>query len=440
MSKIFINPGHSPQWELDAGITATEPEPGACCFGLQENIIAASVGALLEKECTKYGIGIAGNLQSSSLYEITDTANATDADVLVSIHCNAASAAAKGTETFYCAGSSTGRKIAECVQKNLISTLGTVDRGVKDDMQTQHGRIHVLRQSDMAAILIELAFISNEGDADLLQNNQADFAKAIAKGLAEYFGLTLPAPDVVDKPAEPPINAVAKHSESPVNVEVIGSLSAKYESSGDPACVANNAGDLGGISYGKYQFASKVGSVDKFVDWLCKYPDDKLANYGRVLAAHAVNSSEFIRQWQELGTVDPGNFGKLQDEYMIQIYYNGAADKLRKENFNLEKHSDALKAVVFSRAVQNGQSGCKDLFLIACKKLGQPNLSYIDDAFFDGKIISAIYDFLISECDLAMPVGGIWRSPDDFCHGSKHIIDALRSRFTREKQDALDLL
>lgn len=429
MSKIFINPGHSPQWEIDAGITATEPEPGACCFGLQENIIAASVGALLEKECTKYGIGIAGNLQSSSLYEITDTANATDADVLVSIHCNAASAAAKGTETFYCAGSSTGRKIAECVQKNLISTLGTVDRGVKDDTQTQHGRIHVLRQSDMAAILIELAFISNEGDADLLQNKQADFAKAIAKGLAEYFGLTLPAPDVIDKPAEPP-----------VNVEIIGSLSAKYESSGDPACVANNAGDLGGISYGKYQFASNVGSVDKFVDWLCKYPDDKLANYGRVLAAHKVNSPEFIRQWQELGTIDPGNFGKLQDEYMVSVYYGGAADKLRKENFNLEKHSDALKAVVFSRAVQNGQSGCKDLFLIACQKLGQPNLSYLDDAYFDGKIISAIYDFLISECDLAMPVGGVWRSPDDFCHGSKHIIDALRNRFIREKQDALNLL
>ena len=81
---------------------------------------------------------------------------------------------------------------------------------------------------------------------------------------------------------------------------------------------------------------------------------------------------------------------------MIQIYYGGATDKLRAENFHLEKHSDSLKAVDFSRAVQNGQSGC--------------------------------------------PVGGIWRSPDDFCHGSKHIIDALRNRFVHEKQEALDML
>ena len=100
-----------------------------------------------------------------------------------------------------------------------------------------------------------------------------------------------------------------------------------------------------------------------------------------------------------------------------------------------------MKAVVFSRDVQNGQTGCKNLFLIACKKLGQPNLSYLDDKYFDEKIISAIYDFLISECDLATPdSNGIWRSPDDFCHGSKYIILALRSRFVREKQDALELL
>ena len=106
----------------------------------------------------------------------------------------------------------------------------------------------------MAAILIELAFITNEGDADLLQNNQSDFAKR----LAGYFGLTLPAPDVVDKPKEP-----LKNTLNDEQVKIISSLSAKYESSGDPACVANNAGDLGGISYGKYQFASNVGRALK---------------------------------------------------------------------------------------------------------------------------------------------------------------------------------
>ena len=96
-------------------------------------------------------------------------------------------------------------------------------------------------------------------------------------GKANWYRYSIP--DVVDKPVE-----------SPIDVEKISSLSAKYESNGNSACVANNAGDLGGISYGKYQFASKIGSVDKFVDWLKNYPDEKLANYGRVLAANKINS------------------------------------------------------------------------------------------------------------------------------------------------------
>ena len=199
MKKIFINAGHSPQWEIDAGITSTNPEPGACCFGLQENIIADSVAGLLKSECKSFGLDIADNFQSSSLQEIVDAANYSKADIFVSIHCNsAANPSAKGTETFYCAGSSTGRNIAECVQKSIVANLQTVDRGVKDDTQSAAGRLYVLRQTAMPAILIELAFISNADDAEILKNYQWRFANAIARGLAEYCGL-IPKPDVVDK-------------------------------------------------------------------------------------------------------------------------------------------------------------------------------------------------------------------------------------------------
>lgn len=42
----------------------------------------------------------------------------------------------------------------------------------------------------------------------------------------------------------------------------LGSLSAVYESNGDPACVSSGVNDAGGISYGTYQLASNCGSVD----------------------------------------------------------------------------------------------------------------------------------------------------------------------------------
>lgn len=235
--------------------------------------------------------------------------------------------------------------------------------------------------------------------------------------------------------------APADEPSTDFDIDVVATLARKYESSGNPACVADNTGDLGGISYGLYQFASNVGTVDEFVKWLCKYPDPALANYGKVLAQYNVNSADFIEQWQELGTVDAGNFGRLQDEYIKLKYYDVAAKKLADRYYTVNKHTNAIKAVILSRSVQNGASGCADLFEIACSKMGYPNLSYIDDKRFDKDLINAIYDYLIVECDLSEPDrNGIWRSPDDFCHGSKNIILALRSRFVRERADALALL
>lgn len=261
------------------------------------------------------------------------------------------------------------------------------------------------------------------------------FAKMdILVGKANWYRYGAPAPDVVDKPVDKPMSFDA-------DIEKIAVLARKYESNGDPACVANNPGDLGGISYGLYQFASKVGAVRKFVDWLKNYPDNALANYGQKLAENEIDSPLFIQMWKSIGTIDPGNFGKLQDEYIKAEYYDVAAKKLADKLFNVNKHGDALKAVVLARAVQNGATGCANLFEIACRKLNQPNLSYVDDSWFDGDLIGAIYDYLIVECDLAEPnASGIWRSPDDFCHGSKDIILALRSRFVRERADALAML
>ena len=223
-----------------------------------------------------------------------------------------------------------------------------------------------------------------------------------------------------------------------VDIDKIAVLARKYESNGDPACVSNAPDDLGGISYGLYQFSSNVGVVDKFVSWLCNYPDTALANYGKVLACYKTNSPEFIKQWKELGMIDPVNFGRLQDEYIKILYYDLTVKRLADKLFNLAKHTDALKAVILARAVQNGSSGCVKLLEIAIKKIGYPNLSYVDSSWFDRQIINAVYDFLISECNLAQPDSNcIWRSPNDFCHGNTRIIIALRNRFIREREDAL---
>lgn len=443
MMKVFINPGHSSEYEVNTGI---DNDRGACANGLCENQVAAETGGHLERILKSWGVEVVGNFQCNSLYEIADNANESDADVFVSIHCNAATPAALGTETFYCEGSSRGREVAGFVQRKLIDEMGTVDRGVKDDTQTQYDSIYVLRHTDMPAILVELAFITNDGDAELLRNNTEDFARAIASGLMAWAGLAVPDEQAQKEAAwredlkEIQKEVVASELDTG-SIEKIAVLARKYESNGDPACVSSGAGDLGGISYGLYQFASKVGVVDEFVAWLCDYPNPALANYGNVLAQHEVNSAAFIQQWKDLGTIDPGNFGRLQDEYIKEMYYEKASKLLCREDYCADKHTDAMRAVILSRAVQNGPTGAKNLFVEACGMLGHPNLSYVDDPYFDDNMIGAIYDFLIAECDSARPDGnGVYRSTGGFCNGSRGVIEGLRNRFVREKQDALDML
>lgn len=120
----------------------------------------------------------------NELYKITDESNLWGADLFVSIHCNSAyNPEIKGTETFYLRQSNESANLARLVQKQIVSNLGTVDRGINT------AEFVVLRDTHCPGILIETAFLSNEADAKLLADeNQLDkFAAAIASGIVDYY-------------------------------------------------------------------------------------------------------------------------------------------------------------------------------------------------------------------------------------------------------------
>ncbi len=181
--KVFINPGHAP---------GGHPDPGAVNSktGLRECDVALAVGKAAESYLNAAGIATE-LLQSDSLYEICTTANNSDADIFVSIHCNAADAVeANGTETWACAGSYRGGMLADCIQSQLVDTLDTTDRGMKIATPGING-LYVLTNTDMPAVLVELAFISNPGDEEILANAQDALARAIARGVTDYEQLIL---------------------------------------------------------------------------------------------------------------------------------------------------------------------------------------------------------------------------------------------------------
>ena len=169
---VAINPGHHIQ--LDPG--AVGP------LGVREADVNMSVALKVRNILAAAGHEV-HLIHANELYEITDLANASGADVFVSIHCNAAAnPAAHGTETFYAAESENGRKLACAIQAEIIAATGLTDRGIK------HSPLYVTSRTTMPAALVELAFVSNPHEEVLLASEewQQKVAEAIARGVLEY--------------------------------------------------------------------------------------------------------------------------------------------------------------------------------------------------------------------------------------------------------------
>lgn len=170
--KVFINPGHDLDGILDPG--AVNPVTGD-----RECDIARQAGHLLAGYLQTAGIEVKA-LQSDDLGKVCAMSNNWDADVFVSLHCNAFNGNAKGTETLY--KSANGRVLADCIQKQIINSVETVDRGIK-----QRDRLWVLNGTNAVAVLVEMAFIDNMDDLKfLLKDNLDTVVRAIARGITDY--------------------------------------------------------------------------------------------------------------------------------------------------------------------------------------------------------------------------------------------------------------
>lgn len=178
--KVYLNPGHD-----------VLHDSGACnADGTREADIAAQVGELVKYYLQAAGCEVmmrqSDNLCWDSNYAdrqdaaVCPEANDWGADIFVSIHCNAFNATANGTEV-ECYGPGEGERLAQCIQDQIVRSLGTVDRGVK-----YMPGLMVLRKTNMTAVLVEMAFIDQNDDCKLLTENTDEFARAIARGITDY--------------------------------------------------------------------------------------------------------------------------------------------------------------------------------------------------------------------------------------------------------------
>ena len=176
-TKVVIDAGHG-----------GETDPGAVAYGRRESEdnlrLALAVGNLLEQN----GVDVVYTRVSdvyNTPFEKAQIANRSGADYFVSLHRNAASepGTGSGTMTLVYEGGGTAQELAESINQELARTgftnLGTFERP----------DLIVLRRTQMPAVLVELGYLSNAGDAAKLRDDPQSFANGLYNGLREYFDL-----------------------------------------------------------------------------------------------------------------------------------------------------------------------------------------------------------------------------------------------------------
>ncbi len=140
--------------------------------------------------------------------------------------------------------------------------------------------------------------------------------------------------------------------------QLLGTVSQQYESNGDPGAVSSGVGDLGGASYGAYQFAGNAKVPYTFAKWCVSSGENKTFG-NRLLTAYEKDGNTFGQafktEWQAIAKQNKSEFYRLQKLYVKEKYYQPAVTALKTYlNLDISKYGIAFKNAVWSRTIQHG--------------------------------------------------------------------------------------
>lgn len=173
---------------LDAGHGGKDP--GTSGNGMQEKNLNLTIAQKIAQKLQGSGIKVYMTRDRDVYPENSTRAKTANdiADLMVSIHMNSGPETANGTETLYQVHANdngarlTSKQLAEILQGKVVSATGNTNRGAK--LWTD---VLILNRTTVPAVIVEVIFITNTGDALKISNPayQDQVAQAIADGIQE---------------------------------------------------------------------------------------------------------------------------------------------------------------------------------------------------------------------------------------------------------------
>jgi hypothetical protein len=206
----------------------------------------------------------------------------------------------------------------------------------------------------------------------------------------------------------------------------LGSVSAKHESNGNPGTVNKygNGDDLGGASYGAYQFASYLKGADTPTRDSVTTSQIKNSPINQFLKSSKFSSEftglspatpEFDAAWKKIGQSNKVDFMAEQHKYIEKNYYQVLVDKLPASISNRKK---AIHEAVWSMSVQHGPGMAAGIIKNA---IGQPASDVCDS-----KLIEILYQYRIDNVQVNFK-------------SSQKLWPGLIKRFNQERDELIKL-
>lgn len=146
------------------------------------------------------------------------------------------------------------------------------------------------------------------------------------------------------------------------------------------AKISTGKGDHGGVSYGRSQLASRVGSIQSALKWAKANGFEDIYNELSPLQGDATNrNGQFAQKWRQLAAEKGGRLEQFDRAYQKKGYYDPMMAKIRKANPELAKRVEAnpaLQEQVLSTAVQYGPNSGR--FLSAANEVLSKNANVSD--------------------------------------------------------------
>lgn len=264
LKKVFTGVGHG------------GPDSGASSDGLIERDINLVMALEFDRDIRRHGVenrlSRTTNFESDPLTDEIRECNSflpnKGDGVAIDIHNN--SGKGDGFEIFYSKGSIEGKRLAECIEREVIK-IGQNSRGVKIKVASNGtDYFGFVRDTRVPAVIVEGFFLDNTTDRQIADTveEQKSFGRAYAKGVLNYLGIAYKGEDKPQTSSDIENNYTVKVTADVLNVREGAGTGFKVNTTvknGEVYTVIEESDGWGklksGVGWISLVYTSKIGNI-----------------------------------------------------------------------------------------------------------------------------------------------------------------------------------